>query len=385
MDQYSQNFENLFRKHTEMLVERPSKKVLRKLRFRLWASDFFSFNFKRVNFVYSIALLGGILSGIFFLQNQDNKVESFTEKIRIISDNETPNRKEGIKKEIPLGGKENQTREVAPQNMPEALFEIEAIKGCAPLSVKFTDRSVRADSWKWDFGTGEYSVEKNPEYVYTKPGQYKATLKIKNKQGYEDAYSQIIEVLQSPQASFDIDKDNSEIATRKIIFKNRSEGATAYSWDFGDNKKSDIQNAVHLYDDYGVYNVRLVAKAANGCSDTAKLENKFIKLNYELSFPSSFMPNPYDRSNNGFYESAGNEAFIFYPKNFGVNEYRLTIYTLNGIQIFETTNIKQGWNGYIGGQLAPGGYYSYTASGIYPNGKSFEIHDKVKVIVENYY
>jgi len=386
MDQHSQEFESLFRKLSEKLFETPSAGVLRKLRFRLRASDFFSFNLRKVNFIYSVVFVGGVLSGIFLLQKPGIKTDSSLVETSLTD-----------KGEILASEKEINNAILKPANIDEqgfeetsdailtAMFEVEKLNGCAPIHIRFTDKSVNADSWHWDFGSGDYSEKQNPGYTYNKPGHYKVTLSVKNVKGTEDTYFREIDILQSPVAAMDIDRDNSDITARKIVFKNESEGASQYSWDFGDAEQSDAQHVSHLYENYGVYNVKLIAKAANGCSDTASLVNKFIERNYELSFPQYFRPNPYDRSNNGYYESAGNEAFIFYPKNFGVKEYNLTIYTLNGIQVFRTDNIKQGWNGYIGGNLAPGGYYSFTAKGIYPNGKEFEIQGKVKVLIENYY
>src|SRR5262249_50069655 len=44
--------------------------------------------------------------------------------------------------------------------------------------VSFTDESVGATSWKWDFGDGQTSTEQNPMHTYSDPGQFVVTLEI---------------------------------------------------------------------------------------------------------------------------------------------------------------------------------------------------------------
>lgn len=382
----SQELETLFRKLSERYRLSPSSKILRRLRFRLWKSEFFSFSLRKVNFIYSIVFVGGVATGVFCLQKSDKgNISPVDESVVVMEANNIVTKEEIFAETEKAIVPNEDNREVASEIMLMAMFEVETIRGCAPLHVEFSDKSVMADSWQWDFGTGDRSGKQHPEYTYRNPGRYKVALRVKDKMGHEDVYYQEIVVLRRPVASLDIDEDNSEIAERKIVFKNTSEGASKYLWDFGDHKQSEAQQASHVYDDFGIYNVKLIAKSSNGCFDTAMLVNKFIDQNYELSFPQSFKPSPFERSNNGFYENAGNEAFIFYPINMGAREYNLAIYTSNGNKIFETTNIKQGWNGYFGGSLAPGGYYTYIAKGVYPNGKRFELKGKVKVIIEDYY
>jgi PKD repeat protein len=57
------------------------------------------------------------------------------------------------------------------------------IGGYAPFTVEFTDQSVDATSWKWDFGDGANSTEQNPTHTYTEPGQYTVTLLVSNEAG----------------------------------------------------------------------------------------------------------------------------------------------------------------------------------------------------------
>jgi sugar lactone lactonase YvrE len=46
----------------------------------------------------------------------------------------------------------------------------------APTTIAFTNTSIEATSYSWDFGNGETSTEKNPTVMYEDPGVYTVTL-----------------------------------------------------------------------------------------------------------------------------------------------------------------------------------------------------------------
>lgn len=384
MDKSTGNLENVIRRAYEGHTSVPSEGLLRKLRFNLWVSDFFSLKAHKFNIAYATLILGGIASAILFFPERSEQT------IQNIENSQT--KTAGTSKENMelLPGKENEApaSELKPEAeaiaAPVASFESSFTEGCSPLKVQFSNKSTASEEHNWDFGTGDKSDMENPSYTFTEPGIYKVSLRVSNQLGIEDRYYQIIKVFASPKAAFSIDTDKSGIAEKKVVFKNQSVGGHKYIWDYGDLTKDTGYKTSHAYTDYGPYDVSLITLAENGCVDTATRENKFIEKNFELYFPVSFRPNPYNKDNNGFYEKAGQESSVFYPSNHGAKEYELSVYAPNGMEIFRTTNIKQGWNGYYRGRLSPGGIYSYKATGIYPNGKYFSLNGKVEVIVDDY-
>jgi len=382
MEKKGNNLETVFQSAFKQHVETPSPKVLSRLKFRLWFSDFFSFKMNKPNVVYTTILTGAIVAG--FLYFNDNPDARQTDKLPQSSTNETINKSSEI---IPSDKKTNVDKQVINSNkeMLAAYFDVTNIKGCAPLQVKFNAQSDPSTTYAWDFGNGENSDKQNPTYTYAKPGTYLAKLTITNNEGNTDSFSKEIQVFETPVAKGIIDIEKSDNADRKVLFVNKSIGSNSHQWSFGDTKIANIENPTHTYDEYGVYHVKLIASSENGCRDTTEIKNLFIKNNYHLIFPYTFKPNTSDRGNNGYYESNGAQSAIFYPKNYGTKEYHLSIKTSNGIEVFSTKNIKQGWNGYVRGRIAPGGVYSYSAKGIYPNGKSFYIEGKVKIIIEDYF
>ncbi|MFZ0280794.1 MAG: gliding motility-associated C-terminal domain-containing protein, partial [Bacteroidales bacterium] len=63
----------------------------------------------------------------------------------------------------------------------KADFSVEPPAGEAPLEVTFTDKSIRADTYKWEFGDDSVSFLSNPEpHTYYIPGEYSAKLTVES-------------------------------------------------------------------------------------------------------------------------------------------------------------------------------------------------------------
>ncbi len=60
---------------------------------------------------------------------------------------------------------------------PVANFTVPAGKLVAPVEVTFTNNSLKADSYAWDFGDGGTSTEASPKHRYTHSGNFEVTLK----------------------------------------------------------------------------------------------------------------------------------------------------------------------------------------------------------------
>ena len=69
-------------------------------------------------------------------------------------------------------------------NTPVTSFSVSQTSGKAPLSVSFTDQSTGSPtSWKWTFGDGNDSTDKNPVHIYNKSGNYTVSLTTTNAEG----------------------------------------------------------------------------------------------------------------------------------------------------------------------------------------------------------
>lgn len=77
----------------------------------------------------------------------------------------------------------------------KADFDAEPTDGEAPLEVIFTDKSVRADKYTWNFGDDSTSASSDPgSHIFYVPGEYTVTLTIESELFCTDSATKIIKV-----------------------------------------------------------------------------------------------------------------------------------------------------------------------------------------------
>jgi len=139
-----------------------------------------------------------------------------------------------------------------------------------------------------------------------------------------------------PILSFAPDYPVVTIEHPEIKFTNLTEGALAYSWNFGDGSTSQDMNPTHLFPDIGVYPVVLTAISDIGCTDTFGLEVEVIPVQFFI--PNAFRPDS-DILENRIFQPILNIASVD-PKN-----YQFRIFNRLGSTIFESRDPETGWSG----------------------------------------
>ncbi len=82
---------------------------------------------------------------------------------------------------------------------PTAAYTATPTSGCAPLNVSFTNSSIAATSYDWDFGNGNGSTSATPGgQTYNTPGTYLTSLTVTSASGCTNTTSQAIVVNPSP-------------------------------------------------------------------------------------------------------------------------------------------------------------------------------------------
>lgn len=159
---------------------------------------------------------------------------------------------------------------------PIANFSAAPIPVCAYQPVQFTDLSVPADQWLWNFGDGNTSAVQNPSHTYVLPGAYSVIL-IAINNGCADTATKINYIqVQPPVARFIFAANCSD--RTQFLFTDQSIGPVSWLWDFGDGTTSTLQNPVHNFPALGVYNVTLTV--TNGsCSHSVVHAVHVIKEN----------------------------------------------------------------------------------------------------------
>ena len=155
---------------------------------------------------------------------------------------------------------------------PVTNFTATATEGCVPFHVDFTDQSVDAIDWNWNFGDGNSLVSTNSSNTYLDTGTFTVTLVTHDTAGCSSYYEypQKVIVHPVPTSSFTM-PNTSGCMPYATNFVNASTGADSSLWNFGDGSVSTSTNASHTYIVPGNYAVQLVSTNQFGCRDTAGL------------------------------------------------------------------------------------------------------------------
>ncbi len=164
------------------------------------------------------------------------------------------------------------TIEAVVRALPRAWFTPD--NGCDGQTILFGD-STRPGSgplaiWEWAFGDGDVSLLQHPGHTYDSTGTFEVTMIAGDIYGCTDTIKREITIRLTPEADFThtnvcLGNQTSFVETTDMpawaeIFYRR--------WEFGDGESSNGNNPVHTYDTAGNYNVRLINRSINGCSDS---------------------------------------------------------------------------------------------------------------------
>jgi gliding motility-associated-like protein len=117
-------------------------------------------------------------------------------------------------------------------------------------------------------------------------------------------------------------------------------------WEFGDGAQSQIKNPFHTYSDTGWFNVTLLVKNSLGCIDS-NMVKIYIYPDYDIYVPNAFTPD-----NDGLNDT-------FKPESACLRDYSMFIYNRWGQLLFETRDIRVGWDGSYHGEKLPSNVYVY--------------------------
>ena len=170
-------------------------------------------------------------------------------------------------------------------------FTVNTTEACQDDEITFTDASVNATSWEWDFGEGAMPATANsqgPHNVsYSTPGLKTVSLTVNG--SVTDIREDYINVAVKPIAGFEYGGNG-----LTVEFMNNSTFADTYLWDFGDGNTSMEENPIHTYAVAGTYQVSLQSSLAD-CMDEAMQEINVPLVGLDeqsLETSISIYPNP---------------------------------------------------------------------------------------------
>ncbi|HRQ38218.1 MAG TPA: PKD domain-containing protein [Chloroflexota bacterium] len=161
------------------------------------------------------------------------------------------------------GGSVNLTRTsfITVENAPEPAFAAAPRDGLLTLTTTFTNTSLYATSYIWDYGDGVTSTTSLPvhTHTYTAPGVYDVALTAVNtyatRTHTETAYITVFDYIQADFTAV----PTFGPAPLSVNFTNQSQHANSFYWDFGDGSSSTENAPSHLYTAAGLYTVTLTA------------------------------------------------------------------------------------------------------------------------------
>lgn len=265
--------------------------------------------------------------------------------------------------------------------VPNTEFSALGYADCAPFDLRLTNKTSREymDSCIWDFGDGESSKEFDPIHRYETPGLYHVSLKAWGEGGEASAYK-IVEAYESPKPKFEILPAKVMLPTARIKAINQTEGIDESYWEFGDGSTSTENSPVHEYQNAGEYPVRLKVRSLQGCAGDTVVSPAVVVLGEGyLRFPTAFVPST-TGPNGGLYSEYDRENKVFHPVWRGVVRYRLMIFNRWGEKLFESNDVKVGWDGYFRGTISMTGVYVWRAVGEYYNGEMFDLRGNVTLL-----
>ena len=243
---------------------------------------------------------------------------------------------------------------------------------CAPAEVVFDNQSLGGADFFWDFGDGTTSTDINPTKTYLVAGTYtvKMVARDTNTCNLIDSTTRIVSVLNGPTANFSFSPNPAE---ENIIttFTNLSDPASFYIWRFGDgdtlraNRRDTLVR--HQYPQTGSYEVCLEAISDIGCIDTTCQPLEAI-VSPILDVVTAFTPNG---------DGLNDRAIAI---GFGLDQFTFRIYNRWGQLMFETNDIRSGWDGKFKGKDQPMDAYGYTLDAVLLDGTRVQKSGNITLI-----
>jgi gliding motility-associated-like protein len=239
----------------------------------------------------------------------------------------------------------------------ETIPELESpptVAGCAPLEVSFDylmDYLDESYAVFWDFGDGAVDSGLLISHIYQEPGNYGLGLQITTPSGCDTIliYENTILVEAPPIAGFEYSPGVVN-KMETIQFKDLSERAVSWNWNFGDGGLSVDRDPVWVFQHAENYTVGLTVEDQYGCQDSTSLPLE-VRPVVNIYVPNAFSPN----------DDGINDEFRTYP-SCPLEEFQLKVFDRWGAQLFESKDTEEGWSGIHKNELFDPGVFTWVVT-----------------------
>ncbi len=267
-------------------------------------------------------------------------------------------------------------------------------------------------AYYWEFGDGTIAMNPTANHFFSATGKYSIVYAVTDSAGCTDTFRKDIVVVQPPE-TYLIRKlcrgevmmfENQQIADSGVYthifssvsgcdslvvwdvrfsenpevdfyyeihapvrFTNSTINATTFLWDFGDGNTSTETNPEHEYLRTESYKVCLTGWNEDGC---VGIECKSLNVEVDMvaDVPSAFSPN-----NDGYND-------ILYVRGKGVLKLSFRIYNRWGQIIFETNDMKKGWDGTYKGAPVDMEAVAYVLQVVFIDGSAKQTQGNITLI-----
>jgi len=236
--------------------------------------------------------------------------------------------------------------------------------GCIPHYISISAlESLPGSSYVWDAGNGQQYSGLTADITYDEEGQYFLSLIVSHPSSCNgsDTLGYEIAAYDVPAAEFSYSPVNGLVG-EPVSFISQISAVDAYllQWSFGDGTFSSDSNPIHTYLQQSSFTVCLEVTNADGGCAAEICKDLTIEAFFGLEVPNAFSPN-----NDGIND-------VFMPLNFGLLEYRFTIFNRWGKAVFTTTDPQTGWDGRHNGVMQDIDVYVYHISATPAGGEKLE-------------
>ena len=237
-------------------------------------------------------------------------------------------------------------------------FEKNKPDSCFPIDLIFTDISTPINligNSEWAFSDGTTDTGNPVSKTFNNAVCQDVTLTTTSTDGCAFSVTKVDYVcpLDYPIADFYMTPPITDVLNTEIHFTNLSIGNNlSYLWNFNSGLTPDTSNLSDPTFTYpniapGTYPVVLTVKSNPGGCESTAYGTVVINGIYLFYVPNSFTPD-----NDGI-----NDLFFATGKDIDIENYTMQIYDRWGIMLFETNDIKKGWDGTYKGKAVPADVY----------------------------
>lgn len=210
---------------------------------------------------------------------------------------------------------------------PKPLISLTIQDHCFKANLPILNLSTENYSYFWNFGDGNFSSDKFPEYQYSNPGYYRVKLYVTDSIGCTDSTIRTIKVNTLPNANFTIEKTDFQ-----YILKAKDSTYLFYYWDINGLPINENKSSISILKQNVVgKKINLRVRDSFACSDSSsKFITDSITSIKSLYSSNSFLsagPNPFSNSI---------EITISYPL-----PVKICIYNSNGELVYSFYNISR--------------------------------------------